>query len=104
MQRLARLLKVPLKPRDLEPLRKSPEVDRGHPVFDHYPNRCVLCGRCVAACRERHGTAVLTFAGRGFATVVSSWGCDEGQAEVCRNCWACLDCCPVAALEVRTQP
>jgi bidirectional [NiFe] hydrogenase diaphorase subunit len=104
LQRLARLLKVPLKPKTLEPLRKSPEVDRSHPVFNHYPNRCVLCGRCLRACRERHGVAGLTFAGRGFNTVISGWGFDALQAQKCQDCWACLDSCPVAALEVRAQP
>jgi bidirectional [NiFe] hydrogenase diaphorase subunit len=101
LQRLARLLKEPLKPKGLEPLRKSMTIDRSHPVFDHYPNRCVLCGRCVAVCRERHDTAMLTFAGRGFQTVISAWGVDAVQADTCRQCWACLDSCPVAALEAR---
>jgi predicted molibdopterin-dependent oxidoreductase YjgC len=69
LQRIAKFLKIGLTPGRLDRYRKEPEVDSTHPCLDYYPNRCVLCGRCVHVCRRQHRDAILTFAKRGFDTV-----------------------------------
>jgi predicted molibdopterin-dependent oxidoreductase YjgC len=98
LQRLARFLTVPLKPKRLDHLVRECSRAEEHPFFDYDPSKCVLCGRCVYICRKLHGHALLTFARRGFQTVVSSFGADNPSALPCKDCRACVDVCPVSAI------
>jgi predicted molibdopterin-dependent oxidoreductase YjgC len=98
LQRIARFLTVGLKPGKLAQHFKQPEIDASHPCLDYYPNRCVLCGKCVHACRGQHRDVALTFARRGFDTVVGHFGLSADAAPSCGDCRACVDICPVAAL------
>jgi predicted molibdopterin-dependent oxidoreductase YjgC len=101
LQRLAKFLKVGLRPGTLVQHLKQPEIDSSHPCLDYYPNRCVLCGKCVNVCRSEHRDVVLTFARRGFDTVVSYYGRSSRCAPSCDDCVACVEICPVAALRKR---
>lgn len=100
LQDIARFLKVGLKSRRLPKQLKEEAVVSEHPCIDYYPNRCVLCGKCVAVCRQQGGLPHLAFAGRGFATVVSAFGASEAD---CSACHACIDICPVGALVPRVE-
>jgi NADH dehydrogenase/NADH:ubiquinone oxidoreductase subunit G len=99
LQQVARFLKVGLKPRGLERYLKEPEVDTRHPCLDYFPNRCVLCGRCIRVCRAQQKKATLTFARRGFNTLIDFFGDPEAAAENCSDCKACVGVCPVGALQ-----
>ncbi|MGW8325540.1 MAG: 4Fe-4S dicluster domain-containing protein, partial [Desulfobacterales bacterium] len=72
-----------------------------HPFLNHYPNRCVLCGKCVHICRGKHGQSVLTFAKRGFDTVISTYSAMDGPSLMCRDCGTCVTACPVGALALK---
>lgn len=98
LQRIAKFLKVGLKSGALDRRLKEPEVDSSHPCLDYYPNRCVLCGKCVRVCRRQHGEVILTFAKRGFDTVVGYYGASADASQFCVGCRACVDVCPVSAL------
>ncbi len=102
LQRLARFLKVGLKPKQWENVLKPVTVEDGHPCLFYHPNRCVLCGRCVYICRRERERPLLSFAGRGFSTVVSFYGYQNEDAD-CRSCRACVDVCPVAALTLKSD-
>jgi formate dehydrogenase major subunit/NADH-quinone oxidoreductase subunit G len=52
----------------------------------------------VHVCRRQHRDVVLTFAQRGFDTVVGYYGHSVDCAHACRGCRACVEVCPVAAL------
>lgn len=101
LQQLARFLGVGLKPRDLPAHRKTPAVDDAHPCFSFFPNRCVLCGRCVEACRGATGQTVMAFSRRGFETVLH-FDARAADAERCQACRACVAICPVGALVMKS--
>jgi len=96
--RIAKHLKVGLKPKPLEPLALAvdEEVDLG--LFTYYPFRCVLCARCVHVCRQRTGHNLLTLAKRGLNTVVALLDGGDCAAAPCRHCGACATVCPTGAL------
>lgn len=100
LQRIARFLRVPLRRPDLpaEPAAPPPFVPGG--ILEVDAAHCVRCGRCVRLCRQLHGTARLTFAGRGYDTVVTAWALPE-DTDFCRDCQACFEVCPVAAIRLR---
>jgi predicted molibdopterin-dependent oxidoreductase YjgC len=52
----------------------------------------------VHVCRGQHRDVILTFAKRGFDTVVGSYGISSTSSHSCGGCRACVDVCPVAAL------
>jgi bidirectional [NiFe] hydrogenase diaphorase subunit len=100
LQNMAKFLRVGLRPKGLETYLKEPHLVQDHPLFDYYPNHCVLCGRCVHICRTRRGDPQMTFAKRGFNTVISFFG-ENRMPNDCHNCLACVDICPVAAITLR---
>ncbi|MEJ2657465.1 MAG: 2Fe-2S iron-sulfur cluster-binding protein [Desulfobacterales bacterium] len=98
LQNIAKFLKVGLKPKRLGRYLKEIEIDESHPFLIHYPNRCVLCGKCVHICKEKHDQPILTFAKRGFDTIISFLGVEDSFMLDCSACHACIDICPVGAL------
>jgi bidirectional [NiFe] hydrogenase diaphorase subunit len=98
LQDMAKFLKVALKSKVLDRLLKETRIDERHPFLDYYPNRCVLCGKCVYVCRRQQNRAGLTFARRGIDTVISFYDRPQAEPPPCDTCQACVEVCPVAAL------
>jgi NADH dehydrogenase/NADH:ubiquinone oxidoreductase subunit G len=98
LQDMAKFLKVALKTKGLDRLLKETRIDVRHPFLDHYPNRCVLCGKCVYVCHQQHNRAGLTFARRGINTVIDFYGHLQTEQLPCDTCQTCVEVCPVAAL------
>jgi len=101
LQNIAKFLKVGLNPKNLEQYLKEIQIDESHPFIIHYPNRCVLCGKCVHICRGKHDQSVLTFAKRGFDTVISSYRAIDEPSLSCGDCNTCVNACPVGALAMK---
>ena len=101
LQNIAKFLNVGLKPKPLERYLKEVPVDESHPLLIHYPNRCVLCGKCVHICKGQHDQSVLTFARRGFDTIISAYRSADTALLSAKRCDACVDACPVGALALK---
>jgi predicted molibdopterin-dependent oxidoreductase YjgC len=64
-------------------------------------NRCILCGRCVKACREIQVSNVWSFAERGSHThLVADDGKRVGESS-CVKCGQCAQMCPTGALTLQ---
>jgi NADH dehydrogenase/NADH:ubiquinone oxidoreductase subunit G len=100
LQRLAKFLKTGLNAKPLEKRLKTPAVDDTHPALFYYPNRCVLCGKCIAVCARSRSHPALSFARRGLDTVITAYG-QSADGSACRECAACVAVCPVGALVLK---
>ncbi len=67
------------------------------------PEKCILCGRCVAVCSEMQTVKAIDFSGRGLKTKISTFF-DLGLGMVaCTNCGQCALVCPTAAITERSE-
>ena len=72
------------------------EASALHLVRDN--SKCILCRRCVAACRNIQQVGVIGTNDRGFATHIGS-AFDRDLNEVdCVSCGQCIVACPTGAL------
>jgi formate dehydrogenase alpha subunit len=72
-----------------------------HPLIRLDRNRCILCMRCVRACRDIQGRKVWGVASRGQRAQLAA-GVGEAMLEArCESCGACAAFCPSGALEDR---
>lgn len=83
---------------------------RYYPLEDVSPyivrdlTKCILCRRCVRACREIKGEGIFSIAYKGFDAKVVVDHDQPLDKEVCRDCDVCVSLCPVGALAKREEP
>jgi NADH-quinone oxidoreductase subunit G len=78
-------------------------IDNSNPSIVRDPNKCILCGACVRACREHQGHAVLGFANRGSKTQVAPMAGRELKDVDCVFCGQCSNVCPTGALTIKSE-
>lgn len=66
-------------------------------------NKCILCKRCVAACKEYQSVSVIGANARGFATRIDCAFEMPLAASSCVNCGQCVNVCPTGALREREE-
>jgi formate dehydrogenase major subunit len=73
-------------------------IDATSPMVVMNPNKCIVCGRCIAGCNQVVGNEVLAFARRGYKTKVV---CDTAvpmAQSTCVQCGECAQLCPTGAI------
>jgi NADH-quinone oxidoreductase subunit G len=65
------------------------------------PNKCILCGRCIAVCGTVQTVYAIGLSGRGIKTKVSTY-MEKGLGNIaCTNCGQCALVCPTGAIVER---
>jgi len=79
--------------------RVEKKIDDLSPSIVRDNNKCILCRRCVAACKNVQGIGAIDCAGRGFSSSISTYK-DLSLKDVnCTFCGQCIEACPVGALK-----
>ena len=80
------------------PARVQPPADRSHPAIAVNMDACILCTRCLRACRDEQVNDVIGLALRGAQSqIVFDMG-DAMGASSCVACGECVQACPTGAL------
>lgn len=83
--------------------RKLHPIDELSDSIVRDPSKCILCGRCVSACKEVQQIGALDFVNRGFETEVApAFGFSMKDVN-CVFCGQCINACPTAALREKSS-
>ncbi|MBN2401494.1 MAG: FAD-dependent oxidoreductase [Spirochaetes bacterium] len=78
-------------------------VNDDNPLFVHDPSRCIVCERCVRACRDLRGVGILFKKQNGDEFYI---GTEKGLSLAesgCRFCGACAEVCPTGAIRDKDE-
>jgi predicted molibdopterin-dependent oxidoreductase YjgC len=79
--------------------RYGKEVDyESSKALKRNEDRCILCGRCVKACKEIQVSNVWSFAQRGSETHLVADDAKKIGESSCARCGLCAQLCPTGAL------
>ncbi len=78
-------------------------VDELNPSIVRDTSKCILCGRCVARCKNAHGNGVLGYENRGFNAIVGPAGNRPFDKSPCILCGQCVSVCPTGALMLKSE-
>jgi len=73
-------------------------VDNSNPLFTLNPNKCVMCTRCIRACKDLRGVGILVEKTQGedrYSGIENGISLTEAG---CRFCGACAEVCPTGAI------
>ncbi len=73
-------------------------VDVRHDAIIHDKQKCIRCGTCVKICSEVINKSLLAMMKRGFNTTVQT-AFGKELPSYCKDCGACINECPVGALD-----
>ncbi len=73
-------------------------MEMASPLIVRDFSRCILCGRCVAACNEIQVNNAIAHGFRGARAKIVAMGDDILERSECVFCGECIQACPVAAL------
>lgn len=77
---------------------KGFERNEKNPLLIHDMTRCVLCGRCVRACRDLRGVEVLRYNKNNLEVYIGTLHDKLLKDSDCRFCGACAEVCPTGTI------
>lgn len=77
--------------------------DDAAPSIVRDTSKCILCGRCVEACKNIQGIGILGFENRGFKTMVGPSENRSFKNVPCIQCGQCTLVCPTGALMEKSE-
>jgi iron-only hydrogenase group A len=81
--------------------KKEEPCDLTSPSIMRDPNKCILCGRCIAVCANVQTVYAIDISKRGIKSKVSTY-MEKGLGNVaCTNCGQCALVCPTGAIVER---
>ncbi len=78
--------------------REQYAIDDSAPHMIRDNNKCILCRRCVAACRANQAVGVIGASERGFSTHIGCAFEAKLADSPCVSCGQCITVCPTGAL------
>ncbi len=101
LQKYVKMYEV--QPSSEEFVRNEREVDYvTSNAIKRNENRCILCGRCIRACKEIQVQNVWGFCERGSQTHLIADDDKKIGESSCVKCGACVQLCPTGALTFQT--
>ncbi len=82
---------------------RNVEKDSSNPFFTRDMQKCVLCSRCVRACREIRRIEAIDVAFRGYDSRISAFLDSPILQSICTSCGECVDRCPTGALSANAE-
>ena len=78
--------------------QKEQKIDDLSPSIERDSSKCVLCRRCVAACKNVQKIGAIACINRGFESCISPTGEESLNDVNCTFCGQCIQACPTNAL------
>lgn len=79
-------------------VRRYYPIEAANPFIERDLSKCVLCGKCVRACKELQMVGAIDYAYRGFKTKPATPLDRPLEESNCEFCGLCTSICPVGAL------
>lgn len=83
---------------EFEGEKNKHKIDDLSPSIVRDFNKCILCRRCVAACKNIQKIGAIDCMNRGFESCISTVGDHSLQDVNCTFCGQCIQACPTGAL------
>ena len=89
----------------MAPVHERPYIPivEDHPFILRDHNKCISCGRCIAACAEVEGPDVLSYYMKQGRQLVGTRSGLPLKETDCVSCGQCVNACPCGALDTRSE-
>ena len=88
---------------EYEGQKVKPTIDELSPSIVRDNSKCIMCKRCVAACKNVQEIGAIDVAGRGFESRIAAENDKSLNSVNCTFCGQCIEACPVAALREKDE-